>query len=71
MADINIPGVSDKYKTNDLVKSLVEVEKIPLKREQEKLEEKRQNQLALLKEPNWFKKIISKFKEKFLARTRS
>ena len=38
MADINIPGVSDKYKTNDLVKSLVEVEKIPLKREQEKLE---------------------------------
>ena len=38
MADINIPGVSDKYKTNDLVKSLVEVEKLPLKREQEKLE---------------------------------
>jgi flagellar hook-associated protein 2 len=38
MADISIPGVSDKYKTNDLVKSLVEVEKLPLKREQEKLE---------------------------------
>lgn len=38
MSGINIPGVSDKYKTNDLVKSLVEVEKIPLKREQEKLE---------------------------------
>ncbi|MGP1587997.1 MAG: flagellar filament capping protein FliD [Treponemataceae bacterium] len=38
MADISIPGVSDKYKTNDLVKSLVEVEKIPLKREQEKLD---------------------------------
>ncbi|MCR4789541.1 MAG: flagellar filament capping protein FliD, partial [Treponemataceae bacterium] len=38
MADINIPGISDKYKTNDLVNSLVEVEKIPLKREQDKLE---------------------------------
>ena len=38
MSGINIPGVSDKYKTNDLVKSLVEVEKLPLKREQEKLE---------------------------------
>nr|MCR4789865.1 flagellar hook protein [Treponemataceae bacterium] len=39
MADISIPGVTDKYKTNDLVKSLVEVEKLPLKREQEKLED--------------------------------
>lgn len=38
MADINIPGVSDKYKTNDLVNSLIEVEKIPLKREQDKLD---------------------------------
>ena len=38
MADISIPGVSDKYKTNDLVKSLVEVERLPLKREEEKLE---------------------------------
>ena len=38
MADIAIPGISDKYKTNDLVNSLVEVEKIPLKREQEKLD---------------------------------
>ncbi|NLM00455.1 MAG: flagellar filament capping protein FliD [Treponema sp.] len=39
MSDINIPGVSDKYKTNDLIKSLLEVEKLPLKREQEKLDE--------------------------------
>ena len=39
MADsISIPGVSDKYKTNDLVQSLMEVERIPLKREQEALE---------------------------------
>ncbi|MBB5218500.1 flagellar hook protein [Treponema rectale] len=39
MADgIGIPGVSDKYKTNDLVESLMEVERIPLKREQTQLE---------------------------------
>ena len=38
MSGISIPGVSDKYKTNDLVNSLVEVEKLPLKREQEKQE---------------------------------
>lgn len=39
MADgLNIPGVSDRYKTNDLVKSLMEVERIPLKREEEKVE---------------------------------
>ena len=38
MADINIPGVSDKYKTNDLVNSLIELEKVPLKREQQRLE---------------------------------
>ena len=38
MAEINIPGVSDKYKTNDLVKNLMEIERVPLKREQSKLE---------------------------------
>lgn len=39
MADgLTIPGVSDKYKTNDLVESLMEVERIPLKREQSNLE---------------------------------
>ena len=39
MADgISIPGVTDKYKTNDLVDSLMEVERIPLKREQKQLE---------------------------------
>ena len=39
MADgLNIPGVSDKYKTNDLVESLMEVERIPLKREESKVE---------------------------------
>ncbi len=39
MSDFNIPGVTDKYKTNDLVKSLLEVERIPLNREQKKLDD--------------------------------
>jgi flagellar capping protein FliD len=38
MAGINIPGVSDKYKTTDLIAGLMEVEKQPLKREQGTLE---------------------------------
>ena len=37
---------------------------------EEKLEEKRQNQLAVLNEKNWFKKLINKIKEKFMTRTR-
>lgn len=35
---INIPGVSDRYKTNDLVESLMEVERVPLEREQSNLD---------------------------------
>jgi flagellar hook-associated protein 2 len=47
MADgLNIPGVSDKYKTNDLVESLMEVERIPLKREEENLETYKKQQDA-------------------------
>lgn len=38
---------------------------------EEKLEEKRQTQLALLNKKNWFKNIISKIKEKFMARSRT
>ena len=38
MADINIPGVTDKYKTNDLVAALVAEARLPLTREEEKLE---------------------------------
>ena len=38
MSDFSIPGVNDKYKTNELVNSLMEVERIPLKREQEKID---------------------------------
>jgi len=35
VADISIPGISSKYKTDELIKKLVEVEKIPLKRMEE------------------------------------
>lgn len=35
---------------------------------EEKLEEKRQQQLSLLNEKNWFKRIIKKFKEKFFKK---
>ncbi len=39
MADgISIPGVTNKYNTNELVEKLMEVERIPLKREQSTLE---------------------------------
>ncbi len=38
MAGISIPGVSDKYKTNDLVEGLMKVERTPLTREQNTLE---------------------------------
>ncbi len=47
MADgLTIPGVSDKYKTNDLVKSLMEVERVPLKREEAQLEKYQEQQNA-------------------------
>lgn len=38
MAEINIPGISDKYKTNDLIEGLMKVERVPLTREQETLD---------------------------------
>lgn len=47
MADgISIPGVTDRYKTNDLVESLMEVERVPLKREQATLERYQKQQDA-------------------------
>jgi len=39
MAGINIPGVTDQYKTNDTIEKLMKVERIPLTREQNQLEE--------------------------------
>ena len=46
MADINIPGVTDKYKTNDTVEKLMQIEKIPLTREQKTLESYKKQQDA-------------------------
>lgn len=38
MSGINIPGVTDKYKTNDLVEALINQERLPLEREQKVLD---------------------------------
>ena len=47
MADgLSIPGVTDKYKTNDLVNSLMEVERKPLRREEAQLEKYQTQQSA-------------------------
>ena len=47
MADgLSIPGVSDKYKTGDLVEALMEVERAPLKREESRLESYKSQQEA-------------------------
>ncbi len=35
---------------------------------EEKLEEKRQNQLATIKEHNWFKRLLIKIRKKFSVR---
>ena len=39
MAGITIPGVTDTYNTNDTVEKLMQIERIPLTREQNQLEE--------------------------------
>lgn len=46
MADITIPGVSDKYGTTSLIEQLMEVERVPLTREQERLESYKSEQDA-------------------------
>lgn len=38
MAGISIPGVTDKYNTNETIEKLMEIERIPLTREQKTLE---------------------------------
>lgn len=37
MSDISIPGVKSKYKTDEIIKNLLEVEKIPLRRMEESI----------------------------------
>ncbi|MBQ8679952.1 MAG: flagellar filament capping protein FliD [Treponema sp.] len=46
MAEISIPGVSDKYKTNDYIDALMKKERIPLTREQESLDRYKEQQSA-------------------------
>lgn len=46
MAGISIPGVSDTYKTNDLVEALMQQERLPLEREQSTLENYKEEQTA-------------------------
>ncbi len=46
MADISIPGVTDKYGTTELIQQLMEVERVPLTREQERLDEYKDQQAA-------------------------
>ena len=38
MAGISLPGVSDKYKTNDLIEALMNQERLPLEREKKTLD---------------------------------
>ncbi len=46
MADIAIPGVSDKYKTNDYIEALMNKERVPLTREQDALDGYKEQQSA-------------------------
>ena len=38
MAGLNIPGVTDQYKTNETIEKLMQVERIPLNREKTQLD---------------------------------
>ena len=46
MAEISIPGVSDKYKTNDYIEALMQKERIPLNYEQDSLDRYKEQQNA-------------------------
>ena len=46
MSGLNIPGVNDKYKTNEIVEGLMKVERIPLNREKENLDSNKKQQDA-------------------------
>ncbi|WP_191013660.1 flagellar filament capping protein FliD [Treponema zioleckii] len=46
MAEISIPGVSDKYKTKDYIEALMQKERLPLTREQEALDRYKEQQSA-------------------------
>ena len=46
MAGLSIPGVTDTYNTNDTVEKLMQIERIPLTREQNQLDEYKAQQSA-------------------------
>ena len=46
MAGINIPGVTNKYNTNETVEKLMQIERIPLTREQKTLDSYKSQQDA-------------------------
>lgn len=46
MAEISIPGVSDKYKTSSYIDALMQKEKVPINREQESLDRYKEQQGA-------------------------
>ncbi|MBR1615167.1 MAG: flagellar filament capping protein FliD, partial [Treponema sp.] len=46
MADISVPGFSDKYKTKDYIEALMQKERIPLNREKDNLDKYKEQQAA-------------------------
>ena len=46
MADISVPGFTDKYKTKDYIEALMQKERLPLTHEQEKLDSFKEQQSA-------------------------
>ena len=46
MPGLNIPGVTDKYNTNETVEKLMQIERIPLTREEKTLEGYKEQQSA-------------------------
>lgn len=46
MADISVPGFSDKYKTKDYIEALMQKERIPLNREKDNLDKYKEQQSA-------------------------
>ncbi len=46
MADLNIPGISNKYKTNEYIDAMMQKERVPITREQETLDRYKEQQSA-------------------------
>ena len=59
MAGISIPGVTDKYNTNETVEKLMQIERIPLTREQQTLETYKKQQVLALRSELHVKEITT------------